>query len=203
MANGLRHIMTNFGHILSFVWAKELLQPMRPHVDVLQGHLAGVYLKWNRLVARTHVRKRPNSFKTSGIYWSTSVYLQYGSGIGITPPTDSVAQYCKRTVAILFLDIIGTELKPRFRKEKQAHYQPCALIPTVIVTKSKKAMAEHGKVLQQKGDHVMRLSWTFESDLFRWTNYWKQQAKSDEVSVTCFIERHMLIACSFLISENF
>ena len=31
---------------------------------------------------------------------------------------------------------------------------------------------------------------TFESDLFRWTNYWKRQAVSDEVSMTCLIETH-------------
>ena len=54
----------------------------------------------------------------------------------------------------------------------QAHYKHCVLIPTVIVTKSKEAMAEIGKVLQQKWDHARQLSpSTF--DLFRWTNYWK------------------------------
>ena len=72
-------------------------------------------------------------------------------GIGITlTPTDSVVQYWKRTVAIPFLGIIFTELKSHFSKENQAHYKLCVLIPTVIVKKSKEAMAEIGKVLQQK-----------------------------------------------------
>ena len=65
--------------------------------------------------------------------------------------------------------------KSRFRKEKQAHYKLCV-------------MAEIGKVLQQKWHHARQLPSTFESDLFRWTNYWKRQAGSDEVSATRLID---------------
>ena len=33
MANGLRHTMTNFGHIVSFVCTKEMLEPIRSKSD--------------------------------------------------------------------------------------------------------------------------------------------------------------------------
>ena len=46
MANGLRHTMTNFQHIVSFVCAKEMLEPMRPLVCALQGELMEVYLEF-------------------------------------------------------------------------------------------------------------------------------------------------------------
>ena len=66
-------------------------------------------------------------------------------------PGESVADYWKQAVAIPFLDVICSELECRFSKEKQAHYELCALIPTVIgVTKSSERTAELAKVLQGK-----------------------------------------------------
>ena len=43
MVNGLRHILKNFGHTLSFVCAKKLLEPRRPRAAALQGRLIKVW----------------------------------------------------------------------------------------------------------------------------------------------------------------
>ena len=47
MANGLVSTMKDFGHIISFVCAKQLLEPTRPVVTSLQGKFAEVYLDLN------------------------------------------------------------------------------------------------------------------------------------------------------------
>ena len=49
MANGLRHSMISFGHISSFVCAKEMPEPMRPHVTALQGRLVEVYFGFQKI----------------------------------------------------------------------------------------------------------------------------------------------------------
>ena len=43
-ANGLHHTFTNNEYIVSFICAKELLEPMRPLVSSLQGELMEIYL---------------------------------------------------------------------------------------------------------------------------------------------------------------
>ena len=83
----------------------------------------------------------------------------------------------------------------------QAHYELCALIPTVIVTKSKEAMAEIDTVLQQKWDHERQLPSTFESDLFLLDQLLGATSRVRQ-SFTNPPYRHTL-ACSSLISENF
>ena len=50
MANGLVSTMKDFGHIISFVCAKQLLEPMRPVVTSLQGKLAEVYFGFKKIV---------------------------------------------------------------------------------------------------------------------------------------------------------
>ena len=49
MANGLRHTLSNFGHIVNFACAKELLEPMRPIVCALQGELIEVYFGFQKI----------------------------------------------------------------------------------------------------------------------------------------------------------
>lgn len=49
MANGLRHSMISFGHIVNFICAKEMLEPMRPLVTVLQGRLVEVYFGFQKV----------------------------------------------------------------------------------------------------------------------------------------------------------
>ena len=51
-------------------------------------------------------------------------------------PSDSVAQFWKVTTVIPFLDIVYSELKSRFSEDKRSHYELCALVPEVIITKS-------------------------------------------------------------------
>ena len=49
LANGLSHTMKNFGHIFNFVCAKDILEPMRPIVTSLQGHLIDVYFGYKKI----------------------------------------------------------------------------------------------------------------------------------------------------------
>ena len=48
-ANGLRHTFANFEHIVSFICAKEMLEPMRPLVSSLQGELMEIYLCFKKI----------------------------------------------------------------------------------------------------------------------------------------------------------
>ena len=92
------------------------------------------------------------------------------------------AKYWKRTVP--FLDVICSELKRRPSKEKRAHYELCALIPQVIVSKSEEATVELAQVLHKRWGHLMSLPSSFESELFCWMNQWKRQAASDYESIS-------------------
>mgnify|MGYP000194039022 CR=1 FL=1 len=49
MAIGLRHSMISLEHIFSFVCAKEMMEPMRPHVTALQGKLVEVYFGFQKI----------------------------------------------------------------------------------------------------------------------------------------------------------
>lgn len=49
LANGLRHTMRRFGHIFSFECAMDMLEPMRPLVSALQGHLVEVYFGFKKV----------------------------------------------------------------------------------------------------------------------------------------------------------
>jgi len=95
-------------------------------------------------------------------------------------------------VAIPFLDVICSELKSRFSKEKRAHYELCGLIPQVITSKSEEATVEVGQVLHEKWGHLTPLPASFESELFRWMNNWKRQAASDyeSISVSSLLAKH-------------
>ena len=101
-------------------------------------------------------------------------------------PAESAAQYWKRTVAIPFLDVICSELKSRCSKENRAHCELCALIPQVITSMSEEATAELAQVLHEKWGHLMPLPSSFDSELFRWINHWKQQEASDYESISVY-----------------
>ncbi|KAG1688825.1 hypothetical protein GQR58_007946 [Nymphon striatum] len=69
------------------------------------------------------------------------------------------------------------KLKCQFSKDVRAHYELCAVIPTVSVTiMSSESMTELANILQQKWDHVFPVSSAFESELFCWNSYCKRQA---------------------------
>ena len=84
---------------------------------------------------------------------------------------------------IPFLDIICSELKRRPSMEKRAHYELCALIPQVIVSKCEEATVELAQVLHKKWGHLMPLPSSFDSELFCLMNQWKRQAASDYESI--------------------
>ena len=127
----------------------------------------------DRLVISTYVRK--------SCYSSTTGRQKHREN----QPTESDAKYWKRTVKTPgFLDVICSELKRRPSKEKRAHYELCALIPQVIVSKSKETTAELAQVLHKKWGHLMPLPSSFESELFSWMNQWKLQAASDYESIS-------------------
>jgi len=50
----LRHTMVNLGHIVNFVCAKDLLEPMRPLVTLLQGELIEVYFGCSKIDEVNH-----------------------------------------------------------------------------------------------------------------------------------------------------
>ena len=54
MANGLRHTFTNFGHIVNFLCAKELIEPMRPLGELL-GRKTGGFKRSPKLKSRTSI----------------------------------------------------------------------------------------------------------------------------------------------------
>jgi hypothetical protein len=196
--------MKNFGHIFNFVCAKEMLEPMRPLVSSLQGRHVEVYFGYNKI---EDVTSFYNDIRSEIDLWFLRMYqkvLNLCELVQYTEerprlcsrqmnrdntPAESVAEYWKRTVAIPFLDIICLELKCRFSKDKRAHYELCALIPKVIVTKSSESITELVNVLQEKWDHVLPISSAFKSELFRWNSYCKRQA-SGETSVTCLLAKH-------------
>ena len=70
-------------------------------------------------------------------------------------PSDSVAQYWKVTTVIPFSDIVYSQLKSRFSEDKRSHYELCALVPEVIITKSSESLLESCQILLRKWEHIM------------------------------------------------
>jgi hypothetical protein len=179
------------------VCAKEMLEPMRPLVSALQGELVEVYFGFQNIeevtLCYTDIRDEIDA-------WFTRMYakvLELAEKVGSIEqrprncsrqrnrdncPADSVPQYWKRTVAIPLLDVICAELKSRFSEDKRAHYELCALIPEVIVTKTTEAAVELGRVFHGKWSHLIPLPAAFDSELLRWRGYWTLQATPVSVS---------------------
>lgn len=146
MANGLRHSMISFGHIFSFVCAKEMLELMRPLITALQGRLVKVYFGFQKIEeiikSYTEICNAINRWFQCMYQKALSLSELVGGCEECPPvcnrqrnqenyPAESAARYWKRTVAIPFLGVICSELKSRFSKEKRAHYELCALIPLI------------------------------------------------------------------------
>ena len=85
-------------------------------------------------------------------------------------PSDSVADYCKRSVVVPFLYVICAELTSRFSEDKRARYELCTLIPAVIAKKSPESVIALNKTLMEKWSNIMPISSAFDSELFRWYN---------------------------------
>lgn len=184
-ANGLRHTFTNFGHIVCFVCAKDMLEPMLPLVSALQGELMEVYFGFQKI---DQVTDSYQDIRTDVDSWFTRMYsktLILAALVGSSEqrpricsrqqnrenyPSNSVADYWKRSVVVPFLDVICAELTSRFSEDKRAHYELCALIPAVIAKKSPESVVALGKTLMGKWSNIMPISSGFDSELFRWYN---------------------------------
>ena len=145
-ANGLRHTFTTFSHVFCFTCAKEMLEPMQPLVSALHGEHMDIYLAFQKIDIVTNsysdIRLKIDS-------WFERMYvkaLHLAELIGATEerprvcsrqrnrenhPSESVAQYWKRTVAIPFLDIqvVCSELVSWFSKQTREHFYLCAILP--------------------------------------------------------------------------
>jgi len=59
-ANGLKYIFTSFENVVAFLLSKELLEPIRPIAECLQGRLQEVYFAFQKIdeVTNNYVRKQ-------------------------------------------------------------------------------------------------------------------------------------------------
>jgi hypothetical protein len=105
-------------------------------------------------------------------------------------PANTVEEYWKRAVAIPFLDIITEELKSRFSEDKRAHYELCSLVPELIRQKDQKEVAELSSTLKEKWGHVLPIATAFDSEIFRWCNYWKRREMKEDQPITTVIVQH-------------
>ena len=150
LANGLRHTFANFGHIVSFVVSKELLEPMQPLVSSFQGRLVEVYFGFSKndqvIDMYAEIRKEIDTWyhrmynkvlALANVVGSAETFPRVCSRLRHRDnlPAENALEYWKRTVAIPFVDIVCEEIKDRFSKEKRAHYELCALIPAIILKK--------------------------------------------------------------------
>lgn len=193
-ANGLRHTFVNFGHIVSFICAKEVLEPMRPLLKALQGRLVEVYLGFSRI---DEVASSYAEIRSEVDTWFQRIYANVqalADLIGSTEqfprvtstqrnrnncPADTAAEYWKRTVVIPFLDIVCEEIKCRFSEEKRAHYELCALVPEVIIDKTTEEVVNVSQTLLAQWGHLMPISASFNSELIRWYNFWRKLPKQE------------------------
>ena len=106
--------MTSFGHIVSFICAKEMLELMRPLVTALQGRLVEVYLGFQKIKevisSYTEIREVIDSWFKRVYVKAVTLAQLVGSTEGRphvcsnreNQPAESDTQYWKRTLAIPF-----------------------------------------------------------------------------------------------------
>ena len=119
MANGLVSTMKDFGHIISFVCAKQLLEPMRPVVTSLQGKLAEVYFGFKKIEEVIYIyeetREKADVRFHSVYAEAVSLAEKFGSEEKRTRlcgrqknreniPSETVKEYWQRSVYLPFLD---------------------------------------------------------------------------------------------------
>ena len=125
-ANGLRHTFTNFKHVVSFFLAKELLEPIRPIAECLQGRLQEVYFGFKKISEimqhynqiRENVDIEHNRIYCKALFLSAEIGSKEGMPRIIrgrqTSPNPDVASPCdywRVTITIPFLDSIINELE--------------------------------------------------------------------------------------------
>ena len=140
--------MKDFGHIISFVCAKQLLEPMRPVITSLQGKLAEVYFGFKKIEEVIYIceetREKPDERFHSVYAEAVSLAEKFGSEekqprlCGRQKnreniPSETVKEYWQRSVYLPFLDVACAEMKSRFSQEMRAHYELCELTPEVVL----------------------------------------------------------------------
>ena len=179
-ANVLRHTFTSFEHIVVFFLAKELLEPICPIAQCLQGRLQEVYFCFRKIseVTQHDTKIRENVDVEHNRIYHKAVILsqQIGSEEGMprtirgrqtraNPSVTSPCDYWRVTVTIPLLDSILSELGTRFSDDKRAHFELCALIPEVI---REKDVQETCDILRSKWKYLLPAEDNLESELARW-----------------------------------
>ena len=55
--NGLKHSFTSFEHVVAFLLSKELLDPIKPIAECIQGRLQEVYFGLKNNEAKEHYKQ--------------------------------------------------------------------------------------------------------------------------------------------------
>ena len=175
--------------------ANELLEPIQPIAECLQGRLQEVYFGFQKVseLKRHYQALREDVDKEHDRIYQKALLLTEKIG-GVermpriipgwqsrpNPEVQSPKDYWKVTATIPFLDSVITELESRFGSEKRAHYELCALIPEVLREVEREKLSAIASVLQLKWKHLMPYEDTFDSELFRRNNHCEglKEAKS-------------------------
>ena len=196
-ANGLRRTFTSFDHIVAFTLSKEILEPMRPIAESLQGRLQEVYFGFKKddevtkfyhhlreNVDAEHSRVYAKAKKLAADVGSKEEMPRVVSGrqTRANPSVSCPTDYWRVTITIPFLDSIIIELESRFSPEKRAHYELCSLIPQVVKNKE---LTELSGILSTKWSHLLPSVDNLDSELHRW----KQHCNSitEEKSLTTLL----------------
>ncbi len=183
-ANGLRHTFSGFEHIVVFMLSKQLLEPIRPIAECLQGRLQEVYFGFKKVDEITQcykqIRENLDAEHNRMYCKAKKLATDIGSEEAMpriirgrqtrpNPDVSSPCDYWRVTVSIPFVDSILSELESRFATDKRAHFELCALIPKVI--KEKDDLEETVEVLTSKWKHLIPTEDNFESELTRWKQH--------------------------------
>ena len=183
IANGLRYTFSSFEHVVVFLISKELLEPIRPIAECLQGRLQEVYFGFTKIdEVKQHYRdiREKVDIEHSRIYKKgIDLAITIGSQEAMprvfggrqtrpNPSVDSPSDYWRVTVTIPLIDSILSEMENRFSEEKRAHFELCSLIPEIIVTKD---VEEISTILKTKWRHLLPAEGDLESELARWKTY--------------------------------
>lgn len=127
--------------------AKELLEPIHPIAECLQGRLQEVYFGFKKVdeVIRFYKQIRGNvDVEHNRIYTKAQkLAANIGSDEAMpriikgrqtrwNPSVSSPCDYWRVTVTIPFIDSVISELETRFATDKRAHFELFVLIPEVI-----------------------------------------------------------------------
>ena len=183
-ANGLRHTFTSFDHIAAFILSKELLEPIRPIAESLQGRLQEVYFGFKKVDEVTkfyHELRKKVETEHSRIYTNAKKLATdvgskeemprviHGRQTRSNPDVTCPYDYWRTTITIPFLDSIIMELETRFTSEKRAHFELCGLIPEII--KKNCNISHLSEILFTKWSHLLPARDDLESELHRWKQH--------------------------------